>query len=269
VDTLMKDRVQLSVAQFTEAWRVLCSAAPGYVFHEEPGLQYVFSGVPLLFFNAAVLTGTGLSAGDLEMQAGRASTYASEMNCPWILIVTEDAVAPGTDISAALDVAGFAPLIPLTGMLADQVAPPEHVPDELVISGADDDECCAAVLDVNSSAYAMCFDAGRPIWGIPGFWKKHSAAIGRVEGKPVCTATVMNADGYRYVALVATEPGHQRRRYADAVMRHALELSRKTEGDLPTFLHATDAGFPVYQRLGYEAVARHIAFVPKQFLAAH
>ena len=265
----MKDLVHVSITQFTEAWRVLCSAAPGCHVHEERGVQYVFSRVPLLFFNAAVLTGRGLSASDLQAHASRANEYASTMNCPWILVVTEATVAPGTDIVATLDRAGFAPLIHLTGMLANHVAPPERVPEGLTISAPDDDEACAAMLDVNSSAYGMSFDAGQPIWGTRNFWKDHSAALGRVDSQPVCTAAVMIADGYRYVALVATEAGHQRRGYADAVMRHALELSRKTHGDLPTFLHATDAGLPVYQRMGYEAVARHIAFAQKHFLADH
>jgi len=52
-------------------------------------------------------------------------------------------------------------------------------------------------------------------------------------------------------------------------MRHALEVSRGKHGDLPTFLHATEAGRPVYERMGYETVATHVGFMDKKFLSDH
>jgi predicted N-acetyltransferase YhbS len=76
-------------------------------------------------------------------------------------------------------------------------------------------------------------------------------------------------DGYRYVAFVATEPAHQRRGYGEAVMRHALDAAAAAHGEHPTILHATDAGRPIYARMGYEAVATHMAFIEKRFLAGH
>jgi predicted acetyltransferase len=72
-------------------------------------------------------------------------------------------------------------------------------------------------------------------------------------------------DGHRYVAMVATAPDHQRNGYAEATMRRALELS----GGNPTFLHATDAGRPIYQRMGYQTVASHPVFIDKAFLTGH
>jgi ribosomal protein S18 acetylase RimI-like enzyme len=76
-------------------------------------------------------------------------------------------------------------------------------------------------------------------------------------------------DGHRYVAMVATEPGQQRRGYADAAMRHALEMSAQAHGELPTVLHATEAGRPVYQRMGYTTLATHTIFIEKRFLDGH
>jgi hypothetical protein len=47
-------------------------------------------------------------------------------------------------------------------------------------------------------------------------------------------AAVMMVDGYRYVLLVATAPGQQRRGYADAAMRHAPDLAGAANGDAYT-----------------------------------
>jgi predicted acetyltransferase len=69
--------------------------------------------------------------------------------------------------------------------------------------------------------------------------------------------------------MVATEPAHQRRGYAEASMRHALEVASKRHGERPSFLHATDAGRPIYARMGYDTVATHTAFIEKRFLDGH
>ena len=65
----MSDNVELSIQQFVDAWDVLCAAAPGYLRHSESGVEYVFSGVPISFFNAAILTGSGLTADSLQVLA--------------------------------------------------------------------------------------------------------------------------------------------------------------------------------------------------------
>jgi predicted acetyltransferase len=68
------------------------------------------------------------------------------------------------------------------------------------------------------------------------------------------------------VALVATTPGLQRRGFADAAMRKSLELSATAHPGTPSFLHATEAGRPVYERMGYQTVATHTIFIEQRFL---
>jgi GNAT superfamily N-acetyltransferase len=263
------DHVGLSIRQFIDAWRVLCSASPSHSSHTADGVACEFSGVPIGFFNAAVLTGRAISTGELAAHAETARAWASGRAVPWLLVVTIESLQPATDYSAALDACGFAPLMPLTGMLARDVASVDRLPDGLELQIPNDDAGCTALLDVNSAAYGMQLEAGNDVWGKAAFWKDHVPVLGLVEGQPVCTTAVMNVAGYRYVALVATAPDRQRRGYADAAMRHALELARARYGNLPTFLHATEAGRPVYERMGYDIVARHMIFMDKSFLSQH
>jgi ribosomal protein S18 acetylase RimI-like enzyme len=58
---------------------------------------------------------------------------------------------------------------------------------------------------------------------------------------------------------VATLPEHRRRGYAEAVVRHGLAEARREWGLERTVLHATEAGHPLYQRMGYRDVTR-VAF---------
>src|SRR4051794_4974433 len=63
------DHVGLSICQFIDAWRVLCSSFPSYSSHRVDGVACVFSGVPIGFFNAAVLTARGVFDGEVTAKA--------------------------------------------------------------------------------------------------------------------------------------------------------------------------------------------------------
>ena len=76
-------------------------------------------------------------------------------------------------------------------------------------------------------------------------------------------------DGCRYVALVATAPAHRHHGYAEAVMRRALEVAASTHGECPTVLHATDAGRPIYARMGYAPISTHTLYMDAALLSAH
>jgi predicted GNAT family acetyltransferase len=55
--------------------------------------------------------------------------------------------------------------------------------------------------------------------------------------------------------LVATAPEAQLKGYGEATTRKALFEGAKATGLTRTALHATMAGAPVYQRIGYRKVA--------------
>jgi GNAT superfamily N-acetyltransferase len=159
-------------------------------------------------------------------------------------------------------------MLPLTGMRAQRIAS-RPVAAGLQIEVPADAGALASIVDVNAGAYGADLDASKPLLRDPSFWAGHVPALGRIDGTPVASAAVFMISGVRYVALVATMPDWQRRGYAEAVMRHALEVAAATYGETPTVLHATDAGRPVYARMGYETISTHTAFIEKRFLEGH
>ena len=199
----------------------------------------------------------------------RACAWASDKGVPWLFVVTHEALDTDTDAAAALDSCGLAPMMPLTGMMCERVSPVTRIPDGLQLTVPRDDDGCTAVLDVNGLAYGMDLEAGRDLIGNRSFWTDHFPVLGLVEGKPACSAAVLMVDGYRYVALVATDPGQQRRGYAEAAMRHALELASRAHGERPSVLHATEPGRPLYARMGYATISSHTIFMEQRFLAGH
>jgi ribosomal protein S18 acetylase RimI-like enzyme len=265
----MNDDAGLSISLFRDAWRLLCGASPGFLTGDDANVNYIFSGLPIPFFNVALVTADGVSGDALAAIGRRACEWAADKPVPWMFIVTHEALAPGVDAAAAVEGCGLTALLPLTGMRAQRLAPGTRVAAGLQLDVPADDAACTAVVDVNSAAYAMDLDACKPILGSSSFWSTHVPALGCVDGTPVATAAVFMVDGHRYVALVATMPDQQRRGYAETVMRHALDVAGAKYGEKPTVLHATDAGRPVYARMGYETIATHTAFIENRFLEGH
>jgi GNAT superfamily N-acetyltransferase len=263
------DHFDLTTTQLTGAWRTMCAGAPGYQHRSADGVEYIFSGLPIAFFNVAIVTARGVTAEALADAGRSACAWAGAQQVPWMFIVTHDALEDGVDATQTLDAAGLAPMMPLTGMLATTVLPSASLPGGLRLEVPQDDERCADVLNVNALAYGMDLEAGQSLMAKRSFWARHVPVVGSVAGTPVCSAAVMMIDGYRYVALVATDPAHQKRGYADAAMRRALQLADERYGAHPTVLHATEAGRPIYERMGYEAIARHTVFLEKKFLEGH
>ena len=265
----MNDPVGFSISQFSDAWKLLCRPCPESVVAANGDVEYVFSGIPMPFFNVGLVTGRNVSAEALAAYGREACQWAADKHVPWMFIVTHEMLAPGVDATSTLDAAGLVPMLAMTGMRTNRIAPAARVADGLQMEVPADDAACAAVFDVNAAAYGVDLDACKPTHGTRSFWTDHVPALGRIKGTPVASAAVFIVDGYRYVALVATMPDQQRRGYAEAVMRHALDAAAARYGDKPTMLHATDAGRPIYARMGYEPIAAHTAYIEKRFMEGH
>ena len=202
----MSDGVDLSIGQFRDAWRLWCEGSATRSLANEEGIDYIFSGVPISFFNVALLTGRDLSADALKGQGERACAWAADKNVPWLFVMTHERLQPGVDADSVLDGCGLGRMMTLTGMLTSEIAPGRPVPDGLTLVVPQDDSGCSSVLDVNSAAYGMDLDLGKDLIGTRSFWTGHVPVLGMVDGKPACAAAVVMVDGCRYVALVATDP---------------------------------------------------------------
>ena len=251
------------------AWRVMCRDAPGRRIASAGGIDYIFSGLPVPFFNVAVLTQPSISAPALRAFGHAARAWAADMPVPWFFVVTHDSLEPGVDATAILADCGLGAALPLTGMSAAHVTPGDGVPKDLRMSVSDADAACATLVDINSAAYEMDLEPAKTVLGKQAFWNDHVAVLGSVAGAPASGAAVLMVDGCRYVALVATAPAHRRRGYAEAVMRHALDKAASAHGESPTVLHATDAGRPIYARMGYTPISTHTLYMDAALLNGH
>jgi hypothetical protein len=149
--TALNDSVGLSIRLFVDAWRTMSAGAQEHAEESAGAAHYVFSGLPISFFNVVLVTRRDVSTATLSASGREACDWASKRDIPWLFVITHEALAAGTDPVAALEPCGLAPLMPLTGMIARQVAPPSNVPPELQLVRPQDDGDCSALLQVNGA----------------------------------------------------------------------------------------------------------------------
>jgi ribosomal protein S18 acetylase RimI-like enzyme len=252
--------VQESNNQAIGAWKRFAQGAPKGDFRDTAGVTCAFSNVPLPFLNMAFLSRPVEDSSDLDQRIVASKEYGYKSGLPWMFFSCDnwlpdsirgsaDEVFSGHSLHAAMR---------LTGMvmdLASAPAPAASVHSSLEYRHVADQETCHAISDINCAAYGMPVEVGRESILEGMFGNDVFAYVGYLEGKPVTAAGVWIVDSVLYVAMVATDPDHRRKGYADAVMWHSLQQARKATGFTRTVLHATEAGLPVYERMGYRIVA--------------
>jgi GNAT superfamily N-acetyltransferase len=81
------------------------------------------------------------------------------------------------------------------------------------------------------------------------------------NGEPVATAATVPSSGAIGLYNIATAPAHRGRGVAEAITRHAAADAQRRYGPLPLVLQSTAMGMGVYDRLGFDAVTRIVAYV--------
>ena len=94
--TITASGVDLSLQQFIDAWRLMCTGTAGHVVEDSGETRFIFSGVPIAFFNVAILNQRGSSSDALEGAAEHACSWASSRNVPWLFVVTHEALQEGS-----------------------------------------------------------------------------------------------------------------------------------------------------------------------------
>jgi GNAT superfamily N-acetyltransferase len=210
-------------------------------------------------YNIGMLASPCTDVEDLRSRVEPLRAFAAERGRPW-LFTPADAWLPEGGANL-LESMGFVETMRLTGMVATELTAPsrEVRADIRPLSGR---EGAVAMGRLNCAAYGMPIE-----WADETDW---AAFFGpdvftyamQEDGVDVSTATVFAIEDCLNVVGVATLPEFQRKGYAEAVMRHALAQATRATGLTRTVLHASDAGRPLYERMGYRAVAGFGAWTP-------
>jgi len=177
---------------------------------------------------------------------------------PGLVWLFEELLSPSarSELPAAAERAGLSLSLTGFGMAGDILPIPEPSHPSLRFVRVTTDDQLTAYADLNSRAYGMPLEAGRDGLGGSVLWKSGIYAyLGLENDVPVSAAATLPTNGCLFLALVATAPDAQRKGYGEATVRKALFEGAKATGLTRTVLHATMAGAPIYQRIGYRKIA--------------
>lgn len=259
MQSIRQAELEESNLQFSAAWQAFARKAKSGEVRETPGLTIASSGVTFPILNGAFLSQPVTDAADFGKRLAAAVAYFGSRGLHWMFPICEDWVSEAARAGVREELArrGLQPAMELAGMVTEQLASPAHPPlPQLEFRRAGDEETRIAVSEINAVAYQVPSEWALEAMNTENFWQGEIAGyVGYKDGKPVTCAGVLIIAGVRYVALVATLAEHRRLGYAEAVMRFGLDQARQATGIDRTVLHATPAGLPLYQQMGYRSVA--------------
>mgnify|MGYP002789663280 CR=1 FL=1 len=250
---------------FRDAWDEMNREAPGFAQRRGGILEASFSGAPMPFFNLAFTMAPPGSRAEWASAVDETTEWAGAQGAPWLLVTEPETLgAIKSEAEALLIERGFAPMMQLMGMEAGELTEPSRAKPEGTWRTEQDAGAASQVIRLNEAAYQMSFgEPGSLVLEQSNWWRSPERLFSllEVDQKPAASTAVFAVDGTRYVALVATDPSAQRRGYADAVMRDVLARSLAAGMPQRTYLHATAAGRPVYERMGYRVTAEHTVWM--------
>lgn len=247
-----------SVRQLADTWRAfVLDQGPGDV-RDLPGIAIRWADCKYPFFNCITFTEPGADSRLLDARLAEAAAYMRGKREPGLIWLFEDLLdrAARAGLPAAADRAGLSLALSGFGMAGDILPMPDPTHPRLRFIRVTTDDEMQAYADLNSRAYGMPLEAGRDGLGGSVLWKTGMYSyLGLEDGVPVSAAATIATGNCLFLAMVATAPEAQRKGYGEATIRKALHEGAKATGLTRTTLHATVAGAPVYERVGYRKVA--------------
>ncbi len=249
--------------QFTSAWKVFVGEHPSADIVDRPGLSIRWNASSFPFWHAVFITEQVGDAEALAHLIHEASEYMQMKSEAGLLWICEDYLGGSAQesLQSIITKEKFEPALTATGM-AGEILPLTCLSHPaLRVERVTETDQLIAYADINSEAYGIPIEWGRSGLGKSKLWKTAFYSYLGYEGnRPMSAASAVVNDGIIFLALVATRPDAQHKGYAEVVVRHALQAAHEATGLTKTVLHASDAGLPVYRRVGYHKTCKILAY---------
>lgn len=241
---------QQSLQLMINAWRLMVGRLPNPRITNKDGLCATFANTPLAFFNISFYENPIPTLAHLEAVLAQAKADAADCPHHWMHMLSDDNAPTGWQ--AALATSGFVAIMPLTGMECDALLPSVRPLPSLDWRFVNNTQGATDIAHLNALAYGMPTELFDPLCNMQ-LWQPDSLAlVGYIDSQPVTSAAAFPVDGTVYIALVATHPAHRSKGYAEACLRQLIDAAIPHMQLTRLTLHASDAGLPVYARMGFE-----------------
>jgi GNAT superfamily N-acetyltransferase len=257
-------QIALLNQEFLTSWQLCTSPFPGVELLNGSEIATRWANIDFRFYNALCLTAELCGERALVQTVCEGIDFMRARPYPgWMVVTRESLSDTAQNALSSLIVSMQLASMPATGMAGEILPLEERVIPNLRFERIGNDDTVITFAELNCLAYGFPVEVGRSVIGANTFWCEHAYGFIAYDGElPVATATGIVCGASIFLFLVATRPEAQRKGYADAVIRRALNAAHAATGIRRTSLQATDAGRPVYRRLGYLDVCRYTCLWP-------
>jgi len=225
--------------------------------------EAVYSGLDYGVFNIAFLNKPLSAPQDLAQVLQQCGRYYSQYRVRWSFWLCEDLLDPALrrrnrDLFSA---AGMRQISQAPGMMTSSLSVPTRVLPSIDCRPVNNSSTRFAFAELTSVCFDIPFSVARAVYEPEGAWMgEYRGFIGYVSGRPVSMVALVRAEGALGIYSLGTLPEYRRRGYGEAVLRTALAERRDGE---PIVLESTEAGYPLYRRLGFRDLARFSVYLTK------
>ena len=254
-----KTELAESLHQFITIWKKIGRPFPRVDQTDRPGLAITWPDTQFPFYNALFLTGQLTDAQVLLDRVQEAAAYMpTRANGGWFVVCLDNVRGAAKEsLPTILGQAKFVQAIPMTGMAGNILPMEVSGHPALRFKRIFDHSTIQEFAQINCVSYDVPQETSFSLIKEHTLWHEHAYGFVAYEGdKPVSTATAIINEGRLFLFMVATMPEARRKGYGEAVVRHALQTAHEATGIRRTVLHATEAGYPLYLRLGYRPTVK-------------
>lgn len=226
------------------------------------GVAVASSGVQFPMFNSALLTAPVASAAELDRRVKLAAGFFAAHRLPWSFWVCQGWIAreARSSVGGVLDCHRLHLVVELPGMIAGGVTPARPLP-ALEFRRVSDPATRADFSHIMTMAFGLPAPVARAIYESECTWSGGFVGwLAYEDGVAVSSTATMSTPSATGVYAVGTLPSHRNRGCAEAVMRHAVTQAQAAGATFPLVLQSSEAGYAMYQRMGYQTATRYAVF---------
>ncbi|HWE53522.1 MAG TPA: GNAT family N-acetyltransferase [Bryobacteraceae bacterium] len=246
-----------------QSFRILAGGRTRSDVLELPGVSIASLGVAFQMFNAAFLSTAVETQQELENRLRVAREHFDSRGMAWSFWICEDWLSRPLRrrLSRVCQNFGLRPAAEMPGMIARRIAPPARRLPEIEVRPVDSIGTLRDFRAIGST----CFHVP-PAWFSEVFDDRFAdgspfaCMVGYHDGVPVATAASVPSEGAIGLYNIATTPQYRELGYAEAITRRAIQEALKQNGPAQVVLQSTSQALTLYERMGFEAVTRIVAY---------
>ena len=118
--------------------------------------------------------------------------------------------------------------------------------------------------EVTSTCFDIPLTISRAVYSPERGWRgAYQGYVGYSNGRPVGVVALVRDAGAVGIYSLGVLPEFRGQGYAEAIIRAALNLHQDVYGSEPMVLQSTEAGHPLYLRLGFRDTASFTVYLTK------